>query len=106
MLDSGLVPVSVVTVGSGAPWGQGHLCILSVRGESFPAGMVCPWLTSLYSATGPAVRRAAVRPVGLGGNSLQQAPPRVSGAVGPAPRTMPPWGTFLDWLSWEHFREF
>lgn len=70
-------PVSVVTVGPGAPWGLGHLCISSVPGEASSAGTVC-W-ASLRSASVLAVRRAAIRPVGLGRGhpGPEQAPPRV-----------------------------
>lgn len=58
-----LAPVSVVTLGPGAPWRQGHLCILFIPGEAFPAGTVCLALPCLASVV-PAVRRAAVRSLG------------------------------------------
>lgn len=58
-----LAPVSVVTVGPGALWRQGHLYILFIPGEAFSAGTVCLALPCLASVV-PAVRRAAVRSLG------------------------------------------
>ena len=58
-----LAPVSVVTVEPGALWTQGHLCILFIPGEAFPAGTVCLALPCLALVV-PAVKRAAVRSLG------------------------------------------
>lgn len=54
-----LAPVSAVTVGPGALWRQGHLGILFIPGEAFPAGTMCLALPCLASVV-PAVRSSGV----------------------------------------------